>query len=171
MSCDTHGEDSGCNGGLQEDAFKYVIKTGGLVAESEYRYTSGNGNRGHCNKKKTKSSEIAASISSWSKISSSAKGEAAIETALLKSGPITIGIDAGPMQDYTSGIDNPSNCGSGRFDLDHAVLIVGFGEEEGKKYWTIKNSWNTDWGEDGYYRIVKGVNKCGLAMDAVHSKA
>mmetsp|Transcript_30214 Transcript_30214/g.42107 ORF Transcript_30214/g.42107 Transcript_30214/m.42107 type:complete len:241 (-) Transcript_30214:182-904(-) len=168
VSCDDGGEDEGCNGGLQEDAFEFVIKQGGLVTEEEYPYTSGGGRTGRCDKSKEKQ-KIGASISGWSQVSDNAKGENKILKALIASGPITIGINATPMQDYDSGIDNPRRC-SGQM-LDHAVLIVGYGTEDGVDYWKIKNSWNTDWGEDGYYRIVRGVNKCGLANDAVHSKS
>ena len=64
---------------------------------------------------------------------------------------------------YVSGIDDPKHCASGAYDLDHAVLIVGYGEEDGKAFWKIKTR-ARDWGESGYYRLVKGVNKCGVAM-------
>lgn len=74
------------------------------------------------------------------------------------------------MQDYNSGVDDPWLCRSGKSALDHAVLIVGYGTDGGKDYWKIKNSWAADWGEEGYYRIVRGKNKCGLALDAVHSQ-
>ena len=73
------------------------------------------------------------------------------------------------MQHYRGGVDNPSRCKTSQAGLDHAVLIVGYGTEGGTKYWKIKNSWNTDWGEEGFYRIVRGENKCGVASDAVHS--
>jgi len=169
VSCDTHGQDSGCNGGLQEVAFEYVISNG-LVAESTYPYRSGGGSSGRC--EASKESPVAARISSWSQVSKGGifggADEAAIKTALLASGPVTIGINASPMQRYHGGIDNPLFCL--KASLDHAVLVVGYGTENGKDYWKIKNSWNTDWGEDGYYRIVRGHNKCGLANDAVHSK-
>lgn len=165
VSCDTKS-DEGCNGGLQEDAFDYVIKTGGLVTEASYPYTSGRGKSGKCDRSKA-SGPYAASISKWSQVAKSASGEDDIRTALLASGPITIGINAGPMQDYVRGIDNPKRCNVR--SLDHAVLVVGFGTENGVDYWKIKNSWNTDWGEEGYYRIVRGENKCGVAEDAVHS--
>jgi len=168
VSCDTKSQDQGCNGGLQEVAFEYVIKNG-LTTEANYPYTSGGGRSGTCDSSKL--APVAAKISSWSQVS---KGglvgggdEKNIMTALLASGPITIGINASPMQRYKGGIDNPLFCM--KSSLDHAVLIVGYGTENGKDYWKIKNSWNTDWGEDGFYRIVRGENKCGLANDAVHS--
>merc|ERR1711964_590240 len=98
-------------------------------------------------------------------------GEADILTQLPQVGPITIGINAGHMQDYNKGVDNPFICRSGEGALDHAVLVVGYGTDNGVDYWKIKNSWAADWGENGYYRIVRGENKCGVAMDAVHSVA
>jgi len=162
-------QDSGCNGGLQEVAFEYVIKNG-LTTESNYPYSSGGGSSGTC--KSSKLSPVAATISSWAQVSKGGifggADEDKIKTALLASGPVTIGINASPMQRYHGGIDNPLFCM--KSSLDHAVLVVGYGTENGKDYWKIKNSWNTDWGEDGYYRIVRGKNKCGLANDAVHSK-
>jgi len=166
VSCDTK-EDVGCNAGLQENAFVYAQKNG-LTTEADYKYTSGNGNTGKCKKKKI--GKPLTFIKGWTQISKSKKGEPAIKTALPKIGPITIGINAGPMQDYKTGIDSPKACkGTKKSDLDHAVLITGYGMQGQKKYWKIKNSWNTDWGEEGYYRIVMGKNECGIAFDAVHS--
>jgi cathepsin F len=167
VSCDSAGEDQGCNGGLQEDAFQYVISKGGLVGESDYPYVSGGGNTGKCDSSKA-GGAVKATISSWSQVSKSKAEEGNIKTALIASGPITIGINAGHMQTYRSGVDNPLICLAAM--TDHAVLIVGYGTDGGSDYWKIKNSWATSWGEDGYYRIVSGKNKCGVATDAVHSK-
>eukprot|EP01059_Diplonema_ambulator_P035030 TRINITY_DN8136_c0_g1_i3.p1 TRINITY_DN8136_c0_g1~~TRINITY_DN8136_c0_g1_i3.p1 ORF type:complete len:333 (+),score=116.40 TRINITY_DN8136_c0_g1_i3:422-1420(+) len=166
VSCDK--TDDGCGGGLQEDAFAWVIQRGGLVSEATYPYHSGDGITGTC--KQTSTTPIVASISSWYQVSKNASGEANIAAQLPQVGPITIGINAGPMQDYNGGIDDPKICPGASYDLDHAVLIVGYGTENGVDYWKIKNSWATDWGEQGYYRIVRGVNKCGVATDAVHSR-
>lgn len=47
-------------------------------------------------------------------------------------------------------------------NYDHAVLIVGFGSENGIDYWTIKNSWSETWGEAGYFRITRGAKTCGI---------
>jgi len=49
--------------------------------------------------------------------------------------------------------------------LDHAVQLVGYGTDNGQDYWTVRNSWNTDWGEDGYIRLARGdgINACGVA--------
>jgi len=165
VSCDT-GSDQGCNGGLQEDAFVYVEKHG-LTTEASYPYTSGGGKDGRC-----ESAKIVApltKISSWVQVSKTAAGEAGMKDALSKSGPITIGINAGHLQTYRSGIMDPAVCRSSASALDHAVLVVGYGTENGQDYWKIKNSWAADWGEKGYFRIVGGKNKCGIASDAVHS--
>lgn len=145
MACDKTS-DQGCNGGLQEDAFVYV-KNKGLTTEKNYPYTSGQGKRGYCLEKK-----IVAplqKIKGFSQISKTGKGEAGIKDPLTKNGPVTIGIDATPMQDYKGGIDSPVNCnarkgcGCKAASLDHAVLIVGYGEGTLKgdtvSYWKIKN--------------------------------
>ena len=136
------------------------------MGESDYRYTSGGGNTGKCDTAAA-SKVPKAKISSWSQVSKSKDQEGNIQTALLASGPITIGINAGHMQTYRSGVDNPLICLAAM--TDHAVLITGYGTDGGKGYWKIKNSWNTDWGEDGFYRVKRGSNVCGLANDAVHS--
>eukprot|EP01061_Rhynchopus_euleeides_P003243 TRINITY_DN124_c0_g1_i4.p2 TRINITY_DN124_c0_g1~~TRINITY_DN124_c0_g1_i4.p2 ORF type:complete len:352 (+),score=161.91 TRINITY_DN124_c0_g1_i4:58-1056(+) len=163
VSCDK--VDEGCNGGMQEDAFDWVIKNHGIAAEAAYPYKSGTGIRHTCEAGQTS----VANITSWYQVSNAVAQEADIVAQLSKVGPVTIGIDATPMQSYSSGIDNPKSCGHTAYSLDHAVLIVGYGSENGVDYWKIKNSWGTSWGEKGYYRIVRGENKCGVAMDVVHS--
>lgn len=86
-----------------------------------------------------------------------------IKMALLKYGPIAVGMNANNLQFYKSGIHDPKVCMGWR--MNHAVLIVGYGiDENGTKYWTVRNSWGIDWGEEGYFRIVRGKGKCGIHL-------
>ncbi|CAN0254770.1 unnamed protein product [Laminaria digitata] len=80
---------------------------------------------------------------------------------LVLNGPLSVALDAAGMDYYSDGIDMGEYCYP--LEIDHAVLIVGFGEEDGVKYWLIKNSWAIWWGERGYYRLVRGENACGIA--------
>jgi len=87
--------------------------------------------------------------------------EEALKAAVSQQ-PVSIAIEADKtaFQSYSGGIlDNPA-CGK---KLDHGVLIVGYGTDGGKDYWKVKNSWGATWGEDGYIRMVRGKDQCGLA--------
>jgi C1A family cysteine protease len=150
VDCDS--DDSGCNGGLPTNAFQDMIDNNmGLELESDYSYHAEDG---AC---KAQQSLEKVFVSSYVQIS---QNEDNIATALMKYGPLSIGINATPMQFYMGGISDPSFCNPEA--LDHGVAIVAFGAEGGKKFWVIKNSWGTGWGEEGYYRIVRGKGACGL---------
>jgi hypothetical protein len=157
VDCDKTGPDGdqGCNGGLPANAFKFMISSGmGLESEAKYPYT---GTRGDKKCHAAKSDELVF-ISGWKQIASD---ESQMAAALVQYGPLSIGINAGPMQWYMGGIANPWSILCNPKSIDHGVAIVGFGSEP-KQYWKIRNSWGASWGEKGYYRIVRGVNKCGL---------
>lgn len=83
--------------------------------------------------------------------------------AALNQQPIAVSIDAdcAAFSFYKKGIFDGPKCGT---DLDHAVLAVGYGSEDGQEYWVVKNSWNTTWGEEGYIRmaIKEGKGVCGV---------
>lgn len=150
VDCDTN--DNGCNGGLPSNAFKDMISDNmGLELESAYGYTAQDG---ACQAKKSLEKVF---LSSWVPVSQS---ETDIAAAMMKYGPLAIGINAGPMQLYMGGISDPFFCNPEA--LDHGVTLVAFGKEGSKDFWTIKNSWGAGWGEEGYYRIVRGKGKCGL---------
>ncbi|XVF63770.1 hypothetical protein PTKIN_Ptkin09bG0113700 [Pterospermum kingtungense] len=164
--------DSGCNGGLMTTAFEYTLKAGGLEREEDYPYTGKD--RGPCNFDKTK---IAASVANFSVIS---VDEDQIAANLVKHGPLAVGINAVFMQTYMKGVSCPYICFR---SLDHGVLLVGYGAAgyapirfKEKPYWIIKNSWGENWGEDGYYRICRGHNVCGVdsmvsSVSALHTKS
>jgi len=145
-----------CNGGLMDDAFKYVIANKGLATEAAYPYT---GKGGLCDS--TKSAKKNSPIKSYVDVK---KGD---ENALLQAvaiGPVSVAIEADQLafQLYSSGILS-SNCGT---SLDHGVLTVGYGTESGVDYWIVKNSWGASWGEKGYIRIARGKGLCGIALQA-----
>ena len=87
--------------------------------------------------------------------------------ALATVGPISIAMDASQdsFQDYKSGIYTEEACNPE--DLDHGVLLVGYGVENGQEYWLLKNSWGTQWGEAGFFKLPRNKeNYCGVASMA-----
>ncbi|GMH02784.1 hypothetical protein Nepgr_004623 [Nepenthes gracilis] len=150
--------DSGCNGGLMNSAFEYILKAGGAMREEDYPYTGND--RGTCKFDKTK---IAASVANFSVVS---LNEDQIAANLVKNGPLAVAINAVFMQTYIGGVSCPYICSK---QLDHGVLLVGYGSAgyapvrlKEKPYWVIKNSWGENWGESGYYKICRGRNICGV---------
>jgi len=86
--------------------------------------------------------------------------------AAIADRPLAVAIEADTrvFQSYTSGVFDDASCGT---NLDHAVLAVGWGTENGQEYWLVKNSWNTTWGDQGYIKIaiVAGEGICGVQME------
>lgn len=154
VSCDD--TDFGCNGGDTLSAYQYVEQAGGLEPESEYPYTSGTTERdGRC---KAEPSEFAVQVTGENTISEGPEGEDDMLTEIQES-PMSICVDAESWQLYMGGVVDSSTCYT---SLDHCVHLVGI--KSGA--WIVKNSWNTDWGEEGYIRVKSGENACGVAMEA-----
>jgi len=154
VDCDKVTGDVGCKGGLPSNAYKDMIQNKiGLELESAYPYVAKDDT---C---KASASAEKAFIKDFVTISTD---EDQIAAALMKYGPLAIGINAGPMQWYMGGVAHPWSILCNPKQLDHGVAIVGFGIDSGKKYWKIRNSWGATWGEKGYYRIFRGAGVCGL---------
>ncbi|KAE9448265.1 hypothetical protein C3L33_19819, partial [Rhododendron williamsianum] len=162
--------DSGCNGGLMNSALEYTLKAGGLMREQDYPYTGTD--RGTCKFDKTK---VVASVANFSVVS---LDEDQISANLVKNGPLAVAINAVFMQTYVGGVSCPYICSK---RLDHGVLLVGYGSGayapirlKEKPFWIIKNSWGETWGENGFYKICRGRNICGVdsmvsTVAAVHT--
>jgi cathepsin L len=161
------GSDMGCNGGLMDNAFDWTGKNGGLCTEADYPYTSG-----------TTKTAGTCSDSSCSKVAASApsshtdvkqKSDSAMMDALAQQ-PVSIAIEADQkdFQLYSSGVFTGS-CGT---NLDHGVLAVGYGSQNGEDYYRVKNSWGTTWGDKGYILLGRGsqynngAGQCGMLMSA-----
>merc|ERR1711957_371367 len=96
-----------------------------------------------------------------------ASGEVNIQTAIMAGGPMETAFTVySDFENYASGIYHHV---SGGMAGGHAVKMVGWGVENGRKYWKIANSWNPFWGEKGYFRIVRGTNEGGIEGEAVAS--
>lgn len=150
----------GCNGGEMEGAFKYLIQHG-QCSDVSYPYTSGTGQSGSCNSC-SQTAHFASCYNVKPNDQISLKGAVAQQ-------PVAVAIEADTryFQSYSGGILDSPSCGT---QLDHGVLIVGYGEENGDRYWLLKNSWSTSWGEQGYFRILRSDSTndpgiCGVAMD------
>lgn len=82
---------------------------------------------------------------------------------VAKTGPVATVIKAtDKFMYYGAGVFDDPSCSKMRSDVDHAVVIVGYGSEHGKDYWLIKNSWGTDWGINGYAKFKRGTNACSI---------
>merc|ERR1719491_1281204 len=84
--------------------------------------------------------------------------------ALAERGPVAVSIAAEPLMPYESGIFN--GCAKNAV-VDHTVAAMGYGNENGHKYWVIQNSWGKDWGESGHIRVERhdGDDYCGMNND------
>jgi len=159
VDCSGAEGDQGCFGGLMDDAFEYVIKNGGIDTESDYKYTARDGT---CNTKKQKTHS--ATFSKYHDVPTNNENQ--LELAVNKQ-PVSVAIEADQtdFQFYHSGVFN-SACGT---KLDHGVLVVGYGSQDGMNYWIVKNSWGETWGDDGYILMAKDIKspagQCGIAMN------
>merc|ERR1712233_206571 len=151
VDCSKAEGNQGCNGGLMDDAFKYVEKEGGLCSEAEYKYTAKDGT---C--KSTSCGTKYYGISTYTDVK---KDNAADMETAVAAGPVSIAVDASgtTWQFYRGGVVD-SNCGT---RLDHGVLAVGYGVDKDTKFWKVKNSWGETWGEEGYIRLCKECGKNG----------
>ena len=147
----------GCNGGQMEGAFKFIIENGQCAASS-YPYTAKDGTCHSCS--------AVAHATSCSDVKPN--DQLSLKAAVTKQ-PVAVAIEADTkyFQSYSGGVLTSSSCGT---SLDHGVLAVGYGEENGQKYWLVKNSWGTSWGEQGYVKIGRSESTndagiCGIAMD------
>jgi cathepsin L len=149
----------GCNGGLMDQGYQYVIDHG-LQSEASYPYTARDGS---CQA----TGDKYFSMSSYADVGTT---DQALANAVAIQ-PISVAIDANPIQFYTSGVFNDWSCGN---QLDHGVLAVGYGSENGQDYYIVKNSWGASWGESGYFRLARrsyGVGMCGITMQASYPTA
>ncbi|KAL3886606.1 hypothetical protein ACJMK2_026590 [Sinanodonta woodiana] len=159
VDCSRKEGNEGCEGGLRDQAFEYIIQNKGIDTEESYPYTAEDG---VC---KFKQANIGATVVSCMDIEPGSETD--LQMAVATVGPIGVAIDSSQasFQLYRSGVYTDSACSS--VNLDHGVLVVGYGTDSGQEYWLGKNSWGTSWGMNGYIMMARHKhNMCGIATQA-----
>lgn len=161
VDCSTSFGNQGCDGGMMDDAFKYVVSSQGLCLESAYPYQA---EEGTCHASSCKAYTRVLGFHDVTPLSPSSLMKAVARN------PVSVAIEAdqSAFQFYSGGVMT-APCGT---NLDHGVLVVGYGTLNGTDYWKIKNSWGTSWGEDGYILLARstdnsynnGKGQCGILM-------
>merc|ERR1711970_62488 len=157
---DCSKKNDGCSGGLMDLAFDY-IKVNGIEAEASYPYKAKD------QKCKFAKSKVVATVTGHVDVAT--QDESALQEAVATIGPVSVAIDAShfSFQLYSEGVYYEKRCSSTQ--LDHGVLAVGCGSDDGKDYWLVKNSWGASWGLSGYIKMARNKkNNCGIATQACY---
>lgn len=144
---------SGCNGGLQSRAYRY-LESNKQCLEQDYVYTAKDGSCHSC-------SGAVDTLKSYVSVKDE---NSMLQAILVTSLGVAIQADQREFQMYKSGVLD-FECGT---DLDHAVTVEGYGTEDGKDYWLVRNSWGSSWGENGYIKMARGKNLCGISQSVVY---
>jgi len=147
---------AGCHGGWMDNSFIYVMRNGGLDTEQSYPYEAKDG-RCRYNVNTVGTKEYGLRDLPWGR-------EDYLKQAVAYEGPISVGIDAthASFMSYKSGVYFEPSCSN--ITTDHAVLVVGYGTDDGMDYWLVKNSWTVNWGEEGYIKMARNKNNmCSIA--------
>lgn len=156
LDCAQNFDNHGCNGGLPSHAFEFIKYNQGLDTEETYPYEA---KEGKC---KFNTHHVGVKVNQVMNITT--RDEEELKAAVGSAGPVSIAFQVvSDFRFYKSGVYESTECHSGEKDVNHAVLAVGYGVEDGKNHWIVKNSWGTKWGMDGFFQIKRGVNMCGVA--------
>ena len=165
----------GCNGGWPSNIFLYGTVREHITGADSHPYTSGN-NRvvGSCFTDGWPvsygvNSEFTNDFVPGKCFVTKMGDEEQLKKALYHHGPVAVVMDTSSreFQLYRNGILDISDCST--TSLNHAMTLVGYGEENGVKYWKVRNSWGSWWGDDGYFKIVRdGSNACGITSVATY---
>jgi len=157
VDCSGSFGNEGCNGGWMDQAFDYIKSNNGIDTEVSYPYEAKDG------KCRFNKATIGATDTGFTDIKEGSESD--LEAAIATVGPISVAIDASGIkfQLYKQGVYNNAQCSPQ--NLDHGVLAVGYDTtSDGQKYYIVKNSWASTWGNKGYIWMTREKNnQCGIA--------
>eukprot|EP00727_Mastigamoeba_balamuthi_P014210 m51a1_g9411 hypothetical protein (915) ;mRNA; r:336243-342515 len=158
VDCDTYS--FGCGGGSAFTPYKYIISLteqgAGFETEEDYPYTASD--QSQCNYSADKA------VGKFSHMFWVGFDEDRIDSELVRSGPLSFGLDATTLQLYVSGVlEDTPQCMNYQDQANHIVVLIGWGVDASGRYWVVKNSWGADWGEKGWFRIRRGAGTCLIA--------
>lgn len=168
ISCDK--SDLGCQGGDLPTAFNYVKNSGGIDTNQDYPDTShiwgvGGVCKAHKNVVQVQGWKYAVPPCNYGACKN--QDEDGLKAALAAHGPLSVCVNANTWDSYSGGVYGTYGlCSGANNQLDHCVQLVGYDTTAATPFWKVKNSWNTDWGENGFIRLAMGVNACGIADEA-----
>ncbi|CAG9861771.1 unnamed protein product [Phyllotreta striolata] len=153
VDCDHNN--ANCQGGNQSNSYNYIMQAGGLNSFDDYPFRK---HPGDCRvvSKKYAAMKYTATVGAT---------EEQLRNALAEIGPISVSIYGDWVLDYAGGIYTGSCVNLVQY-LDLSALLVGYGVENGTKYWLLRGSFGRKWGEKGYFRLLKDANMCGVALRA-----
>eukprot|EP01156_Anaeramoeba_ignava_P013726 Anaeramoba_ignava/a607422_278.p1 GENE.a607422_278~~a607422_278.p1 ORF type:complete len:544 (+),score=136.27 a607422_278:51-1682(+) len=164
MDCTWDFGNEGCNGGDTAPAWDSIISRDSVLYPNDI-YGPYIGWSGYCKEPYLNKSE-GVKMAYYHNITSG--DEEAVLEAVYLYGSISVSIDVTEnMIFYASGVFYDSSCGNTTQDLVHSVLLIGYGTENDQDYWLIKNSWSKYWGDNGYIKISRKENNCGVATEAL----
>lgn len=166
MLVDCSKQNHGCQGGSMDLAFEYV-ETNGICTESSYPYTAGGGRSGTCKASSCTKALSPGAVTGYHDVQPST--QALMSAVQLQPVSIAVEADKSVFQSYKSGVMT-GMCGT---KLDHGILVVGYGTEDGTDYWLVKNSWGAVWGMQGYGHLERGKGgegECGILAGATYPK-
>ncbi|NXX50997.1 CATH protein, partial [Tricholaema leucomelas] len=186
VDCAQAFNNHGCSGGLPSQAFEYILYNKGLMGEDSYPYRAKvwpphtfcscrAGSRaasnsmsflsvqnGTCKFQPEKAIAFVKDV-----VNITQYDEDGMVEAVGKHNPVSFAFEVtSNFMHYRKGVYSNPRCQHTPDKVNHAVLAVGYGEENGTPYWIVKNSWGPLWGMDGYFLIERGKNMCGLAACA-----
>lgn len=157
IDCSWQQGDNGCDGGEDFRAYSYLQSVGGISLDEDYGGYLGADGKCH-------DTDVPLRVQINGFVNVTSNDPDALQLAVFENGPVTIGIDASQpsFSFYSSGVYYDANCGNTPDSLDHQVLVVGYGTLYGQRYWLVRNSWSTWWGNDGYILMAQKDNNCGV---------